>query len=126
MWKGPKDIWKGEGIYHLTFVVVGRRPLLGELVTEFPDVSRPFYRNLTKRVPAVNERGELAMVRLSPFGKAVNDMLRRYDEEFYHCYQQAEWVVCDSKILRTGSSRRGNTFVNSNRQKREILREKWV
>lgn len=21
------------------------------------------------------------------------------DEEFYHCYQQAEWVVCDSKIL---------------------------
>lgn len=21
------------------------------------------------------------------------------DEEFYHCYQQAEWIVCDSKIL---------------------------
>lgn len=21
------------------------------------------------------------------------------DEEFYHCYQEAEWVVCDSKIL---------------------------
>lgn len=32
VWKAPKDIWKGEGIYHLTFVVAGRRPLLGELV----------------------------------------------------------------------------------------------
>lgn len=21
------------------------------------------------------------------------------DEEFYHCYQEAEWVVCDSKVL---------------------------
>ena len=21
------------------------------------------------------------------------------DEEFYHCYQEAQWVVCDSKIL---------------------------
>ena len=42
-WKSPKDIWKGEGIYHLTFVVAGRRQLLGELVAEYPDVSRPFY-----------------------------------------------------------------------------------
>ena len=31
-WKGHKDIWKGEGIYHLTFVVAGRKRLLGELV----------------------------------------------------------------------------------------------
>lgn len=31
-WKAPKDIFKGEGIYHLTFVVAGRRRLLGELV----------------------------------------------------------------------------------------------
>ena len=58
-WKSPKDIWKGEGICHLTFVVAGRRQLLGELVAEYPDVSRPFYRNLTKIVPTVNERGEL-------------------------------------------------------------------
>lgn len=32
VWKEHKDIFKGEGIYHLTFVVVGRRPLLGRLV----------------------------------------------------------------------------------------------
>lgn len=64
--KSPKDIWKGEGIYHLTFVVAGRRQFLGELVAEYPDVSRPFYRNLTKIVPTVNERGELAMVVTCP------------------------------------------------------------
>ena len=58
-WKGHKDIFKGPGIYHLTFAVAGRRPLLGDLVAEYPDVTRPFYRNLTRRVPAVNELGEL-------------------------------------------------------------------
>lgn len=31
-WKNSKDIFKGPGIYHLTFAVAGRRPLLGELV----------------------------------------------------------------------------------------------
>ncbi len=30
-WKGHKDIWKGEGIYHLTFVVAGRKCILGQL-----------------------------------------------------------------------------------------------
>ena len=24
-WKDPKDIWKGVGIYHITFVVSGRK-----------------------------------------------------------------------------------------------------
>lgn len=89
VWKEHKDIFKGEGIYHLTFVVVGRRPLLGRLVAEFPDVSRPFYRDLTKRVPAVNERGELAMVRLSDFGKAVsadlNNLKERYNGDITIC-----------------------------------------
>lgn len=31
-WKQHKDIFKGEGVYHLTFVVHDRRPILGELV----------------------------------------------------------------------------------------------
>ena len=31
-WKANNQIFKGEGIYHLTFAVAGRRPLLGELV----------------------------------------------------------------------------------------------
>lgn len=30
-WKDKKDIFKGEGIYHLTFGVVNRPPILGEL-----------------------------------------------------------------------------------------------
>lgn len=38
-WK-TTDIWKGEGIYHLTFVVAERRPLLGVLVA-LDDVTRP-------------------------------------------------------------------------------------
>lgn len=89
VWKAPKDIWKGVGIYHLTFVVAGRRQLLGELVAEFPDMTRPFYRNLTRRVPAVNERGELAMVRLTDFGKAVsadlNALEMRYQDNITIC-----------------------------------------
>ena len=32
-WKRHKDIFKGEGIYHLTFVVFNRVPILGELQT---------------------------------------------------------------------------------------------
>ena len=28
-WKNSKDIFKGSWIYHLTFAVAGRRPLLG-------------------------------------------------------------------------------------------------
>ena len=32
VWKAPKDIWKGVGIYHITFVVAERKRLLGELV----------------------------------------------------------------------------------------------
>ncbi|MBQ9704937.1 MAG: hypothetical protein IJV55_01925, partial [Paludibacteraceae bacterium] len=33
-WKRHKDIFKGEGIYHLTFVVLNRKPILGTLQME--------------------------------------------------------------------------------------------
>ena len=33
-WKRHKDIFKGVGIYHLTFVVNGRTPLLGRLAID--------------------------------------------------------------------------------------------
>lgn len=36
-WKAKKDIWRGEGIYFLTFVVAGRQKLLGELVRILED-----------------------------------------------------------------------------------------
>lgn len=38
-WKDKKDIWKGEGIYHITFVVTGRQKLLGDLVRIMEDGS---------------------------------------------------------------------------------------
>ena len=34
VWKRHKDIFKGVGIYHITFVVTGRQPLLGELAID--------------------------------------------------------------------------------------------
>ena len=94
VWKDPKDIFKGEGIYHVTFAVEGRRPLLGELVAEFPDVTRPFYRNLTRRVPAVNERGELAMVRLTDLGKAVSADLNALEERY-----KDDITICRKMVL---------------------------
>lgn len=33
-WKRHRDIWKGEGIYHLTFVLRERRPVMGRLLNE--------------------------------------------------------------------------------------------
>ena len=97
-WKAPKDIWKGVGIYHITFVVAGRKRLLGELV-EIPhgskgentiaydgDVTRPQdneglmpdnaqlpYEGWLKELST----SELATVRLSPLGTAIlHDLLR--------------------------------------------------
>ena len=81
-WKSHKDIFKGPGIYQLAVVGAGGRPRVEELVAECPDVSRPFYRSLTKRVPAVNETGEIAMVRLSPFGKAVSADINALKERY--------------------------------------------
>ena len=34
VWKRHKDIFKGVGIYHITFIVTGRQPLLGELAID--------------------------------------------------------------------------------------------
>lgn len=34
VWKRHKDIFKGVGIYHITFVLSGRQPLLGSLVVD--------------------------------------------------------------------------------------------
>ena len=98
VWKAPKDIWKGVGIYHITFVVAGRKRLLGELV-EIPhgskgentlsydgDVTRPLdneglmpddaqlpYEGWRKELST----SELATVRLSPLGTAILHDLQR-------------------------------------------------
>ena len=97
-WKKHSEIWKGEGIYHLTFVVAGRRPLLGELVSEKPDVTRPFYKNVTKEVPAINAQGELAMIRLSPFGKAVSADLNALGERYEGAITICKKIVMDDHL----------------------------
>lgn len=38
-WKEKKNIWKGEGIYFITFAVTGRQKLLGNLVRIMEDGS---------------------------------------------------------------------------------------
>lgn len=98
VWKAPKDIWKGVGIYHLTFVVSGRKRLLGELV-EIPHGSKgentfSYDGNVARsldnevlmpdnaQIPYEGWReelstSELATVRLSPLGTVIlHDLLR--------------------------------------------------
>lgn len=79
-WKENGKIFIGEGIYHLTFVVAGRRPLLGQVVG-MPTVER--YADTNASIPAdasVEDKAKMAWVELTPYGKAVDDMLRHYDE----------------------------------------------
>jgi len=45
-WKDHNNIWKGEGVYFLTYVVVGRRPLLGTLMPI--SASRWYMRNVQR------------------------------------------------------------------------------
>lgn len=70
-WKPYGQIFKGEGIFHLTFAVCDRKKMnhfLGEIVG--PD-----------------------KVRLTPYGKAVDEMLRTYDET------HPGITVCARKVL---------------------------
>lgn len=82
-WKGHKDIWKGEGIYHLTFVVAERRRVLGELVAlEF---SRAYNRDV-ERLHNTNGKNkytsELATTELSTFGYAVLEHLMQLPDRY--------------------------------------------
>lgn len=105
-WKNHKDIWKGEGIYHLTFVVTNRRPLLGELVPlprelsddalasstrpYLQDVKRPPNTDMPLQPPPLPyERwrkelctSELATVRLSAFAQAILHDLHALPERY--------------------------------------------
>lgn len=69
-WKDKRDIFKGEGIFHLTFVVAGRRPLLGELVEIPPAHDRDDRR----------QTSQWATVRLSQLGFAVSEDLQHIEE----------------------------------------------
>lgn len=82
-WKEHKDIFKGEGVYHLTFAIVGRKPLLGELVPI--EQSRTYVENV-KRSISINETqnntyiSKVATVEPSPFGYAVSRDIQRLSD----------------------------------------------
>lgn len=67
-WKGHKDIWKGEGIYHLTWTVVNRTPILGTV----------------EPLAVPDDEGHEAWTRATPLGKAVlakiNELEVRYPQ----------------------------------------------
>lgn len=66
VWKEPKDIFKGEGIYHLTWTVVNRVPILGTL----------------EPLAVLDAEGHEAWTRATPLGRAVlakiNELEARY------------------------------------------------
>lgn len=106
-WKDNGKIFVGEGIYYLTFVVAGRRPLLGELVAEYPDdsnltVERSADINATSgnmnAIEAdwefsVKEKAKMARVVFTPFGKAVDDDLRHFQDK------HPGMMICARKIM---------------------------
>lgn len=73
-WKENGQIFKGEGIYHLTFVVVNRTPLLGRLV--------PLEQCARK---GVRRKTELADVEYTPLGLRIH----RKVEELEKCDMDA-------------------------------------
>lgn len=99
VWKSDGKIFKGVGIYHLTFVVAGRRKLLGEIVgvntmkgttmewslntnanqTTTNVNQAAANANQTTTNADVKDKARMAWVKLTPFGKAVDDVLRHYD-----------------------------------------------
>lgn len=104
-WKDNGKIFMGEGIYHLTFVVSGRKKLLGELVALSDSRA---YRRSVQRFNATDENtdrhatdvntcqrdahtnrdncpkytSELATTELSAFGFAVHDHLMQLEKRF--------------------------------------------
>ena len=89
-WKNSKDIFKGPGIYHLTFAVAGRRPLLGELVRILDDGSFAPVRDARgERTDPQLLRGHwdadlfghhTATVRLKPLGYEISEDLQHLSE----------------------------------------------
>lgn len=87
-WKDKKDIWKGEGIYFVTFAVTGRQRLLGSLVRILEDQSyapaRPYDQLEPKLLEGrwdVEKYGEhSATVRKSQLGFLIANDLQNITE----------------------------------------------
>lgn len=117
-WKENGKIFVGEGIYHLTFVVAGRRPLLGKLVplgdaggvggsegSRWYDGDVERHSN-TDVLPYKGWRKdlcvtELATVRLSAFGLAIHRELMSLPDRF--SYASAEGrpaiTICGKQFM---------------------------
>lgn len=87
-WKSKKDIWKGEGIYFVTFAVTGRQRLLGTLVRILEDqsfaIARPSDQLEPKQLDGrwnVEKYGEhTATVRKSQLGFLIANDLQNITE----------------------------------------------
>ena len=81
-WKEPKDIWKGEGVYHLTFAVVNRTPLLGCLVSLEQCVRQD-----------VRRRTKLADVEYTPLGLRICHKIEELEK------RHPELKICAKVIM---------------------------
>lgn len=79
-WKNKKDIYKGEGLYHLTFAVVNRVPLLG---------------TLTKNKTQGTAQEHIARVECSELGVAVSKEFSKLMIRYPHLQILAKQVMPD-------------------------------
>ena len=94
-WKEHKDIWRGEGVFHLTFAVSGRLPLLGEVVAL--EQSRFYNRNVKRSLnndgmgAEAKDTCRMATVDPSPLGLVCSrgiEALKELPEDIVVCAKQ--------------------------------------
>lgn len=100
-WKEKKDVWKGEGIYFVTFSVTGRQKLLGTLVRILADGSYAALRPTDPVDPKLLEGrwdfekyGEhTATVKKSPLGFAIANDLQNIQK------RHPGYEICSKMIM---------------------------
>ncbi len=103
-WKDPKDIFKGEGIYHLTFRVAGALSLgtvkgrtkeeIAAVVQPLLDAGEACDASNPKYVEAVRR---MAWTELTPFGKAVFQDIANFDKH-HKGVTVCQKIVMDSHV----------------------------
>ena len=83
-WKDRNSIFKGEGIYHLTFAIAGRQPLLGQLVA---------IENATHK--SVNRRTKFADVEYTHLGHRINQQVEELEKRFPYLKICAKVIMPD-------------------------------
>lgn len=107
-WKEHREIWKGEGIYHLTFVVSGRKPLLGELlpIEQSRAYSRSYSDGVERLHPAAafpKLTSRLAVTELSAFGYKVlvhlQELPARYQAPASDAAAEPAILICGKQFM---------------------------